>query len=239
MNRALWPATWGYFLEEMAGPPLTPADVAWARTHFVEYVRASGPLPAMRVGKQPYGLLPVTSINLWKSSTAQDNDRTREATMKNLLLKMWAVWFRVIGQAPHIGRTGNPDQDFADVFGLDAQSTSYAIRHLMGELYLRQLWTYLVTVGSENNIEFWWKKQRQLTQIGLDAAGLTWEPVLAFATYSGLSRMLRGPIVQADVTVENAPLNPNYIKLLLDTTDLQTMRQETFGARAHPCCARC
>jgi hypothetical protein len=96
----------------------------------------------------------------------------------------------------------------------------------MGELYLRQLWIYLVTVGPESNLEFWWKKQKELTKTGLDAAALTWDPVLAFATYSGLSRMLRGPIVQADTAAEDAPLNPNYIKLLLDTTDLQTMRQE-------------
>ena len=232
MNRALWPATWGYFLEEMGGPPLTSGDVAWARTHFVGYVRAGGPLPALRVGKQPYGVLPVTSINLWKPSLGPDDARRREGVLKNLLLKMWAVWFRVLGQAPHIGRTGNPDQDFADVFGLDAQSTSYAIRHLMGELYLRNLWTYLVTVGPESNIEFWWKKQRELTQTGLDAAGLKWDPVLAFATYSGLNKMLRGPIVQAEIAGEDAPLNPNYITLLLDTADLQTLRMETFAAPA-------
>lgn len=229
MNRALWPATWGYFFEEMAAP-MTQATVAWARTHFIEYVRAGGPLPAMRVGKQPYGLLPVTSITLWKSSAARDDDRTHETALKNLLLRMWAVWFRVIGQAPHVGRTGNPDQDFADIFGLDAHSSGYAIRHLMGELYTRQLWTYLVTVGPESNLEFWWKKHRELTKTGLDAAGVTWDPVLAFATYSGLGRMLRGPIVQTDVATEDAPLTPNYIQLLLDTADLQTLRQETFGA---------
>ena len=41
--------------------------------------------------------------------------------------------------------------------------------------------------------------------------------------------MLRGPIAQADVAAEDAPLNPNYIKLLLDTSDLQALRHETFG----------
>ena len=92
---------------DAAGPPLTPADVAWARTHFVEYVRASGPLPAIRVGKQPYGLLPVTSLNSVEARAPRRTTIARaKSAMKNLLLKMWAVWFRVIGQAPRIGRSG-------------------------------------------------------------------------------------------------------------------------------------
>ncbi|HEV2904983.1 MAG TPA: hypothetical protein VGW32_08050, partial [Pyrinomonadaceae bacterium] len=68
MNRALWQATWGYFLLQMLGvgqpgeSPLTDEDIEWARTHVVEYVRATGPLPASRLGKQPYGFLPVTSL---------------------------------------------------------------------------------------------------------------------------------------------------------------------------------
>jgi len=48
MNVALWPATWGYFLLQMLGvgetseSPLTDDDIAWARRHFIDYVRATG-----------------------------------------------------------------------------------------------------------------------------------------------------------------------------------------------------
>ena len=72
MNTALWQATWGYFLQQMVGTgehsesPLTDGDIAWARRHFIEYVRASGPLPALRIGKQPYGVMPATSLSAWK-----------------------------------------------------------------------------------------------------------------------------------------------------------------------------
>ena len=77
MNTALWQATWGYFLLQMLGvgetseSPLTDDDIAWARSHFIDYVRASGPLPALRIGKQPYGILPVTSLNAWKPPAGQ------------------------------------------------------------------------------------------------------------------------------------------------------------------------
>ena len=78
MNAALWQATWGYFLVQMLGDkdkgesPLTDEDIAWARNHFINFVRASGPLPALRVGKQPYGVLPVTSLDLWKPAAGQE-----------------------------------------------------------------------------------------------------------------------------------------------------------------------
>ena len=64
-NSALWSATWGYFLDQMAAPELEDADRESWRRFFVDYVRARGPLPALRVGNQPYGLLPVTSLDDW------------------------------------------------------------------------------------------------------------------------------------------------------------------------------
>ncbi|WP_435345343.1 hypothetical protein [Haloarchaeobius sp. HRN-SO-5] len=89
-NSALWSGTLGYYLQTMlrpnrydgtsATPPLLdeldlgdhpdladwfdqedPAGLYEAyRRHFVEYVRAGGPLPTFRAGRQPYGVLPTT-----------------------------------------------------------------------------------------------------------------------------------------------------------------------------------
>ena len=76
MNIALWAATWGYFLSNMFGREensLTEDDLNWARAHFINYVRAAGPLPTLRVGKQPYGVLPVTSLDDWSPKTGQED----------------------------------------------------------------------------------------------------------------------------------------------------------------------
>lgn len=60
MNNVLWQATWGYFLEEMlALKGDHSGDINRMHEHFVNFVRARGPLPALRVGHQPYGVLPV------------------------------------------------------------------------------------------------------------------------------------------------------------------------------------
>src|SRR5262249_61382434 len=83
MNGARWPATMGYFLLQMMGvrnesaTPLGVDDLRWARQHFIDYVRASGPLPALRVGRQPYGLLPTTSLSFWKPKTGQEEQFAR------------------------------------------------------------------------------------------------------------------------------------------------------------------
>jgi hypothetical protein len=91
MNSALWPATIGYSLQhlyvdnEVVGNPTISADdtsvSSWAvetperesletemlwldayRRHFIRYVRARGPFPSLRVGNQPYGVLPASPI---------------------------------------------------------------------------------------------------------------------------------------------------------------------------------
>ncbi len=59
--------------------PLTDDDVAWVRSYFIDFVRANGPLPTMRIGRQPYGVLPVTSLNAWKPPTGQENQLKRDS----------------------------------------------------------------------------------------------------------------------------------------------------------------
>ncbi|TSD09197.1 hypothetical protein DP107_16865 [Haloglomus irregulare] len=95
LNSVLWPATIGYYLQNLLTPNrLTGLPSIWAgqeswgeqvqpesfpdaplralgesmkwldgyRRHFVKYVRSGGPFPPLRVGRQPYGVLPVASL---------------------------------------------------------------------------------------------------------------------------------------------------------------------------------
>jgi len=108
-NSALWPATMGYYYQNMLYPmasgskaslryqPGNPREpwidegqgyrewhaerMGWFdayRRHFLQYVRAQGPLPAFRTGTQPYGVLPVTPMaDDRESITAPDTDEER------------------------------------------------------------------------------------------------------------------------------------------------------------------
>ena len=58
MNLALWPGTLGYFLESMLHPIVEDDTIRRTRDFFVRHVTGRGTIPAIRVGKQPYGILP-------------------------------------------------------------------------------------------------------------------------------------------------------------------------------------
>ena len=155
MNTALWRATWGYFLLQMLGvgaaneSPLTDDDIAWARGHFIDYVRATGPLPALQIGKQPYGILPVTSLNAWQPPADPQSQFTRDVALRNFLIRLRDLWRRNFPEVPRLGRSEDLDQakgidkDLAEVLSMDARSSSYSMRNLMGRHYLEHLWVFL------------------------------------------------------------------------------------------------
>jgi hypothetical protein len=63
INQALWPATLGYFLEQLMAPEFDAPTIEAAREFWVNRVRPGGPLPTFRVGNVPYGILPAVSLD--------------------------------------------------------------------------------------------------------------------------------------------------------------------------------
>ncbi|MDF5753243.1 hypothetical protein [Spongiactinospora sp. TRM90649] len=45
---------------------VVPPDVTDLVAHFTDHVRSRGTLPTLRVGRQPYGVLPASSFDLWR-----------------------------------------------------------------------------------------------------------------------------------------------------------------------------
>ena len=97
MNQALWPVTWGYYLRQMMAPHLSDDAIEQTRRHFVEHVRGRGPLPALRVRAQPYGLLPITSLSRW---TPLDGATTLERELPALLRRLAPHWRAGTGRGP-------------------------------------------------------------------------------------------------------------------------------------------
>ncbi|MFN8499165.1 MAG: hypothetical protein U0641_15050 [Anaerolineae bacterium] len=251
MNTALWPATWGYFLAQMVGvgdpggSPLTDDDIAWARRHFIDNVRASGPLPTLRVGKQPYGILPVTSLEAWKPRAGQEAQLKRDSALRDFLVRLRGVWRRNFGAVPRLGRSNDTnegsglDKDLAEVLSMEALSSRYAMRNLMGRQYLENLWVLLgadfflglsmpmqlraqVTHGQ---FRAWFARQDALTGAALQALGLSWRPRMSRGAFASPVASLRGALVQPDA---GASLTPNYIATLLAARDLDAIRRETL-----------
>ena len=63
MNRVLWPATIGYYIDYLLTTDnkkiINDARFNWLQTWIHRWVKAVGFLPAFRIGSQPYGILPV------------------------------------------------------------------------------------------------------------------------------------------------------------------------------------
>ena len=137
---ALWPATLGYFLETMLHPRFGDATIAVVREHFVDHVRGLGPLPALRVGNQPYGLLPVTSLRRW--TPGADDDAGRMSALAGELRRLAPEWLARTRAAapegvPRVGRPGSaPDAELLAILGRDALSLGYRVRSVRGPRFV-------------------------------------------------------------------------------------------------------
>jgi hypothetical protein len=91
MQTAMWQVTMGPALEDFLALPAARADTL--RDFFRSHVRAAGPMPAMRVGRQPYGVLPVTTLNEFTPAGHEGIDPRLVP-----LLRAARTWFAMLRQ---------------------------------------------------------------------------------------------------------------------------------------------
>jgi hypothetical protein len=243
MNTALWQVGWGYFLSNMIGAEtgLTTASLDWARDHFLSYVRSGGPFPALRCGTQPYGILPVTSLDLWVPG-ANEAVTPQEAWLKGLLLNMRdKVWRPVANKVARIGlrqassdsnAKPDPDADLADVMRIDAVSHGHLTRSVLGRHYLEHLYALAAQEQDFSGIA---QAQSAVSGTLLQVLGLLPTPPaqlphLAHGFLAAATWPVTAPLVQLGEVSPWQMLEPNYIGMLLATATIQ----ELVDARPDP-----
>lgn len=100
------------------------------RDHLIGHVRSRGPLPALRIGNQPYGVLTVSSLRTWKSA---DGDIT--ATVLPWLLRLRETWRAALGAVPSItvpDQAAAPDELVANVLKRQATTTGLLTQRMHG-----------------------------------------------------------------------------------------------------------
>jgi hypothetical protein len=132
MLTALWPATFGYHLEQMMAPtdaalppPWDVKAVAAAYSYTTTCVRPGGPLPAFRVGAAPYALLPTTSV----ARLAGDTPRPLATALASLKPTLLAASGKAARVDPN---SADPDGDLVNVLRLNASSLSFLVQVLIG-----------------------------------------------------------------------------------------------------------
>jgi hypothetical protein len=207
MQTVLWPATWGYYLEQIvAGAVPAPETLLpLARDHFANHVRARGNFPILRIGAQPYGLLPV----LWSARWKGIDSRALDTPLMSLLTKLRATWEASVANVPQIHGASDPEGALVSLLGMQPRSSSYAARNVIGPEYNLTYWRFV----QQDPGQAWWSalSTKTLAQAG-DLAGVMSATRLANATYVCQQRLL------TDILVAPAPLDnaaaPDYMEQL-------------------------
>ncbi|HXU01335.1 MAG TPA: hypothetical protein VN903_10100, partial [Polyangia bacterium] len=149
MNLAMWPATLGYFAEQMMNPwvflndPATSgsqavfsdATVDAMKKSFIDNVFGRGPGPAFRVGAVPYGVLPAIALSRWVPATGENT--VAPDTMRRLI----SYWQSAAAALPAVTRaSADPNTDLMKVLSQKASSDSVFVRNSVGVQTVTTLW---------------------------------------------------------------------------------------------------
>jgi hypothetical protein len=155
MMRVLWPAFWSANLKDIWGLDAADPDVVHRLGRWAErFLNPEGPLPPIRIGNQPYGVLPVTSLRRW-DRTGDPYDVERP--LVDHLLKVIPFWAK---RAEANGSIVDADTDKV----LELLGRTPVTSHLMQTLHV-PLQVVQLGLGSAVDvakIEDWWKKQAEM-----------------------------------------------------------------------------
>ncbi|MES9609318.1 hypothetical protein [Actinomadura sp. NPDC000929] len=200
VRRLLWPVGLDYLVRHLADGAEAgwTADLPAVRSHFVSHVHPDGPLPALRVGAQVYGVLPVASMARWKSGGAG------EARAVDLLVRLMnRVWSR--SPVPRI-RPGlaDPDGVMLDILATDALPREMRVRGMLGNEYVAWLWRFArLELGGDWREQVAGPTRRLLADLGLATGD---DPRLALAVFADKSIRLGTPVAGADAAAIRAYL---------------------------------
>lgn len=206
-NAVLWPATWGYYLDQIVtGAVPTPETLLpAARSHFIDHVRARGHFPIIRIGRQPYGVLPVS----WSASWKPLEGRPLDAPLGRLLTRLRTTWENSVVNVPRIPGASDPEAALVSVLGMSPSSRSYVTRNVIGPEYNLAFWRF----ARQDIGKTWWSAlaAKSLADAG-DLATAMATTRLANCTF------VRGQRPLSEVIVAAAPLDgmpaPDYVKQL-------------------------
>jgi hypothetical protein len=207
MNAAMWPATWGYYLRQLVTGAVPTPDtiIPAAADHFKDHVRARGHFPILRIGRQPYGVLPVCWSARWKSLEG----RALDAPLASLLARLRTTWENSDANVPRLPGATDSEAALAGILGMSPTSVSYVARNVIGPEYNLSYWKFV----RQNITATWWQllTAKSLADTA-DLASTMANTRLANATFVKIHRPL------TDLMVAPAPLDgpllPNYVAQL-------------------------
>ena len=204
MNTVLWPATWEYYLENLVtgAVPNPTATIPAAYSFFLNWVRARGPWPTLRVGLQPYGVVPV----IWSAGYQPLKGDTLTTPLLSLLNGLRPIWRTAATSVPRVGLGVDPDATLTAILGMSPRSETYVGRSVLGPQFNEYYWRFLGRVIDLS----WWTQLGALATSSLGSLATTATPTrLGNSTYLASHFALSSTIVASPLTT--APLSDNYL----------------------------
>jgi hypothetical protein len=243
MNLALWPATLGYMMTTLMQPIFSSHDIASTRDFFTRYVSGRGWIPALRIGRQPYGILPVTSFNKinWVNSNRLrinifgSDPLAYLRRLHSILMKIDNDWSDLLDKVSYVGKVGagvDPHQVLLDILGLHPTSVEYyplksdSFSNRYNQLALLNFPIALLMVKEFDS-------QTPMDLLRSFGFPIGAAPQLLQLLYRSRQPRLDGPLID-DVPLSESEVitgtaaGKNYIEWLLDAarTNLQTLQEE-------------
>ena len=239
MNTALFPATLGYYLSELMDPLLSDEEIGRIESFFSKYVLGRGTIPALRIGKQPYGIMPVSVL---PKLNLQASDPLRNAIVTRVqdLFDTWKTRSQLVKRISNANPVST--DDFVDILSLHPNSVSFNQR-LMEDVSskLNAVSSGLLNPTILQDLNSWMESYylqntgslQKLSAVGLDANSQ--RPDILYKVFTSATQ-LNGPVIEPAKDANGNPLKEvfsetdglqfNYINWLA-TSDFDTIRNET------------
>jgi hypothetical protein len=128
LAHALWESTLGSFLSDLLTPVFPDARAALVRDHIRRHLFPGGPFPALRIARQPYGVLPVVARGF------TPEPQTVETGLVDVLAKLRLFWDQAVARVPRLGRSTDLDADLVAVLHTTPLTSAVRFRSVLGPL---------------------------------------------------------------------------------------------------------
>ena len=204
MHRVLWWATMGRYLEEMLDPQISKKDIFATLWHVDQFLRPGGPFSTIRVGSQPYGILPVVPHAGFRPNEEY------EGRLHSMLGMLQGFWDTAAHFQPTMGRTKQHDQSLAQLLQRNP-------------LAMHARWREVTPPEVANNSSTHAKlkeAQDKVWSMLYKHFGLGHKPIpkVSLAVNAKGDHPLSLPFTQNEIPDETSPLNPNYLAQILSTS---------------------
>lgn len=178
-------------------PVVSPAGLTFeaidgGRAHFASYVRPAGPFPALRVADQPYGVLPVISLDLWRPRKDDAGLSTLVAALRVLRDEVWLPAARKVDR---VVAGADIPVEAANAMLLRILCTSAGSRQPRGVEQIGSEYLHHLERGGLRLAGGWRDRLEAASRPIIDRLGVPWTPRLAGLASSGDAVPLPGPLV--------------------------------------------